>query len=225
MKKIKFISFDMWGTLIMSNPQFKKERANYVSDMTNKLSFDEVNDIFNLVKKDADLSVEKFGIQFSIDSLYKKIAFKLGLNDYKLLKYNCESLFLLNLPNLISDTKEILEKLKNEGYELVLSSNTLLICGETIKAALQQLEIDKYFSEMYFSDELKVSKPNPMFYKHVQENSNYLKSEIMHVGDNLTTDIIGAKKYGFHTYQINTLYNETLTSFYNTITQINNGNN
>lgn len=223
MKTIKFISFDMWGTLITSNPTFKNERAKHVSKISTRqdLTIDEINQVFNSVKKDADFTVEKFGIQFPIESLYKKIAFKLGIQDVNDLKRQCELLFLCNLPILISDTKEILEKLKNDGYEMVISSNTLLIGGDTIFSALNQLNIGHYFSNMYFSDHLGVAKPNPMFYKHVQEHSNYLKSEIIHVGDNLTTDIIGSKEYGFNNYQINPLYNETLTSFYNSLTQEN----
>lgn len=225
MKKIKFISFDMWGTLITSNPEFKKARAEMVSLYATDKSIDEINEVFNEVKKDADLSVEKYGISFRIFTLYQKIAFRLGLNNHLILKSKCEELFLQYLPNLKEDTIEILEKLKNDGYEMVISSNTLLIGGNIIIKALNALNIDHYFSNMYFSDMLSYSKPNPLFFQFVQENNNYLKSEIIHVGDNLNTDIIGAKEYGFSTYQINPLYNETLTSFYNTLTQLNNGNN
>lgn len=218
MKKVKLISFDMWGTLIKSNPEFKKARAEHVASQTT-LHVDTVNEVFNEVKHDADLSVEKYGIQFSTISLYTKIAHKLGYPSPYLLKEKCEELFLENLPILMDDTKEVLQKLKEDGYTIVLSSNTLLIEGKTIAKALDKLGIAQYFSDMYFSDQLGLSKPNPLFFKHVQEESLSLKSEITHVGDNLTTDVVGASQFGFNTYQINRLYNETLTSFYQSLTK------
>lgn len=218
MKKVKLISFDMWGTLIKSNPEFKKARAEHVASET-ALHVDTVNEVFNTVKHDADLSVEKYGMQYTPISLYNKIAYKLGYSSRYRLKEKCEELFLENLPILMDDTKEVLQKLKEDGYTLVLSSNTLLIEGTTIAKALDKLGIAHYFSHMYFSDQLELSKPNPLFFKHVQEQSLCLKSEIIHVGDNLLTDIIGASEFGFNTYQINPLYRETLTSFYQSLTK------
>jgi putative hydrolase of the HAD superfamily len=216
MKKIKLISFDMWGTLLISNPKFREQRAKVIAESSG-LHIDTVHEAFNAVKHDADLSVEKFGIQFSSNCLYEKIAHILNINSHLLLKLKCEEIFLDNLPILMDDTIEILSKLKEDGYTLVLSSNTLLIEGKVITQALKKLKISEYFSAMHFSDQLDVSKPNPLFYKAVQEESLYLKSQIVHVGDNLNTDIIGSQEYGFTSYHITKLYNTTLTSFYNSL--------
>jgi len=217
MNKIKLISFDMWGTLIKGNKEFRHNRALLVSSLTGE-SAKRVNEVFNEIKYDADHTVEKFGLQFSTISLYAKICDKLNFTgSASMIKTKCEQLFLENLPILMDDTIEVLSKLKADGYTLVLSSNTLLIDGNIIRKALIKLDIEKYFTFLFFSNELEISKPNPLFYKEVHENVPYLKSEIIHVGDNITTDIIGAQNYGFHAYEINTLYKTTLTTFYKSL--------
>jgi ribonucleotide monophosphatase NagD (HAD superfamily) len=61
---------------------------------------------------------------------------------------------------------------------------------------------------------LCVAKPNPIFFKTLQEKSFSLKSEIMHIGDNLITDTGGAYDYGFSTILV-----QPKTNLYKKLTQ------
>lgn len=220
MNNITTISFDLWNTLIDSNPEYKRKRNESFSKIFS-LSVDEVNKIFEDVKHDADESVEKFGIQFSSYSIYTKLHNKLAKNgtivSFHQVQHECEKLFLENLPIPKKDTVEILSKLKEEKYDIFLSSNTLFISGKILRLALKKLNLDIYFYECIFSDEINISKPNPLFFKFLHERSYALKKEIIHVGDNITTDVVGAENYGMNSYHITTLYNTTLTSFYQSL--------
>ena len=56
---------------------------------------------------------------------------------------------------------------------------------------------------MYLSNELLVSKPSFSIFKIILDDFKLKPDEIVHIGDNLFTDIFGAKKCGFGTVFIN----------------------
>jgi putative hydrolase of the HAD superfamily len=74
---------------------------------------------------------------------------------------------------------------------------------------LDNLGISQYFDFQIYSDELGLSKPNIKIYHHLIDNiktirnDNILMDEIIHIGDNYTADILGAKTAGIKSFQIN----------------------
>lgn len=214
MQKIKTISFDLWNTLIKSNPEFKKERNFIISKYCN-FDIETINSTFNNVKKDLDGIVEKFGISFTSEQAYAKVFNILNIdkNKFRIIKNACDMLFIEHLPLIISNTENILDNLSKK-YELVISSNTLFVSSAVLKTSLEHLRLDKYFHHMYFSDKLGVSKPHINFFKEVHINSTSLINEILHVGDNTITDIAGASEYGFEIYEFSKLYNNNINTLY-----------
>jgi len=212
--KIKAISFDLWGTLIKSNGEYKKQRAQYISTFCD-LSVDEIITIIDNIKKDIDEGVEKFGFHYTTVDVYKMIHQQCNVQGLTVaqLYENCSKMFILNPPTLFTGVKDMLKQLNERGYKLYLSSNSLLIDGQYLSAVLEQFGILQYFTKTLFSNELGLSKPNPEFFKYLHMCTSVLKHEIIHVGDNMTTDIDGAKNYGMNSHFL--LKNETAVHFFN----------
>ena len=90
-------------------------------------------------------------------------------------------------------------------------SNTAFIKGETLRKILNEITLSEYFDFLIFSDEVGYSKPNIEIFKmmwdeilKIRKDSSILKKEeVIHVGDNLSADIEGAKKFGFDSLQNN----------------------
>ncbi len=216
-QQIKAISFDMWGTLLKSNPQYKIERAKIIQNLRPEYTLEYIESVFNDVKKDIDFNVEKFGLSFNSLDVYQTVCNILDIDISCMTLQNlCENTFLQNMPTLYEDTNDILQLLYELDYELILASNTMFIQSNILRKVLQNLGIEHYFDKLLFSDELNVSKPNVLFYQQVHMEAQNIKKNIMHVGDNLITDIIGAKDYGFNYYQVhsNNTENKTLTDLY-----------
>jgi len=114
---------------------------------------------------------------------------------------------VLKFPPLIysDETNTYIQKLA-ENNELVLSSNTLFITGETLKTILN--DFGWPFSNMLFSDVIGVSKPNKKMYM----NSSY------HIGDNEITDGVGPDLIGTKYIIINS-NNKTIKDAYNIISK------
>lgn len=90
----------------------------------------------------------------------------------------------------IKGVKEILEKLKDK-YELVITSNGP---KEQQYDRLENADFSKYFSSIFISQEIGYNKPDKRFFNIVFENiENKEKSEILIIGDSLSSDIAGGK--------------------------------
>jgi len=66
-------------------------------------------------------------------------------------------------------------------------------------------DLDQYIDFHIYSDELKVSKPNPLVFQEVKnliKNQNLEMNQILHIGDNAIADYKGAKDFGFNAHLI-----------------------
>lgn len=217
MKQIKAISFDLWNTLIKSNPEYNKWRNKYISLCSPK-SEEEIDVIIANIKRDINAGVEKFGFHYSSIDVYKMIQCQCGVTGitHFQLMGQCERLFLQYPPLLVDGVVHMLKTLKHDKYDLYIASNTLLIDGKFLIAALEKLGIMQYFTRAVFSSDICVSKPNPEFFKYLHMCTSVLKHEILHVGDNQWTDKRGADNYGMNNYYI--ISTDTVLQFFNDFT-------
>lgn len=199
---MKTISFDLWNTLIQSNPAFLKARVDMIKHATT-LSEKEIERTYKMFKSDIDSTFEKFGMQFTLNELYTMLHAQLQIDNDKMSVDTFMRLytttFFDNMPTLKDSVKEVLQYCKDNGYKMCIASNTVLIPPAMLRGVLSSYGIYDYFDFMVFSDEITCSKPNPQFFAQIHIQSKCLKRNIIHVGDSRITDIDGAMNYGFKT--------------------------
>ncbi|MDN5481275.1 MAG: HAD-IA family hydrolase, partial [Chryseobacterium sp.] len=112
-----------------------------------------------------------------------------------------EELFLEYKPVVIFENiKEFFDQIKNEGKTVNILSNTGFIKGRTMRKFLIQEELDQYIDFHIYSDEINISKPNPLIFQEVKNNlkdQDLPMHRILHIGDNPVADYKGAKDFGF----------------------------
>lgn len=216
----KHYSFDLWLTLIKSNPAFKIERAKYFYANFNstKKSFEEVSMVFRQVDLMVNAINEKTGKNIDAEEMYLMVisiinnySTDFGDIDVDELYEEMDLLVLKYLPELYCvDCINVLRRIKESGLSTIsLLSNTGFIKGKTLRKILSALELDQFLDFQLYSDEVRLSKPNQQFFqlmldtidknKHIELN---LK-DIIHIGDNPLADIKGAEKIGINCLQIN----------------------
>lgn len=221
MNTYKHYSFDLWLTLIKSNPSFKQERNKYFFNhynFTNK-SLEEVGQVFRNVDLMCNAINEKAGGNIHAEEMYL-MAISM-INDYSnpftgidvnTLYDEMEQLVFQYMPAVYcTATHKVLSSIKEKGDSTIgLLSNTGYIKGRTLRTVLQHLELDQYFDFLLFSDEAGISKPNPAFFQlmldTVSQNWNatgIAQHEIVHIGDNAHADIGGATQAGIKSVLIN----------------------
>ncbi|RYE23669.1 MAG: HAD family hydrolase [Sphingobacteriales bacterium] len=213
----KHYSFDLWLTLIKSNPRFKKQRSIYFHQQFNSLSrpLEEVEHIFRQVDVMCNTINERTGKNIDADEMYlmvisqiNRASFSLHDVDMNALYQTMEVLLLENAPLLYCDnTANVLSHLKDKSAGLNILSNTGFIKGITLRKVLSMLGIIDHFDFQLYSDETGYSKPNKLFFDMMLQQANGLRNltptEIIHVGDNSHADIGGAKTIGIHSLLIN----------------------
>jgi putative hydrolase of the HAD superfamily len=209
----KHISFDLWLTLIKSNPNYKSKRNQLFKEF-----FEIGYDIELVSQKVRYYDVvcnsinEKTGKNIDTNEIYLLILSSLGYDVNKLNKKmldefykETEKIFFENEPVLInSNTHQILNDLRNEGITMNVLSNTGFIKGSTLRFFLDKNNLGNYFDFQIYSDECNYSKPNVEIFKLVYDRitikNRSPKSQVLHIGDNLIADCDGAKAFGFSSF-------------------------
>lgn len=204
-KSVKHISFDMWNTLIASNPEYVNARTRYLSTEYNldpefaKLGYtftkhaidDNFHHVPNVITSHEMLAkvllIEKdFDIKKSMDAF--------------------DTFFEQHPPIVLQETLDMLHNLVDKGYTISITSNTNFISGNI----LQRVLVDRWgvpFSFTLYSDLLSVGKPSAEMFdrviKYADEYHPYIKPhEILHVGDSIECDQHGGCSAGMMTLLI-----------------------
>lgn len=106
----------------------------------------------------------------------------LEMNDYFLARANTKK-------NVIEGGKEILEYL-HPRYRMFILSNGF---EEVQSHKMNNARLNPYFEKMILSDHIGKNKPHPDIFNHALREANAGVAETVMIGDNLATDIIGAK--------------------------------
>lgn len=206
MLKYKHYSFDLWLTLIKSNPEFKQKRAEYFFKHFNrkKLSLDRVIEIIRNVDIMCNTVNECTGRSIDAFEMYAMILHKLeydmsqiGTSELVSIYHNCDQIMQHYPPEIYSEeTIPSLIKLKELGASLSILSNTGFIKGQSLKSHLQRLNIAHLFDFMIFSDQVDLSKPSVELFEFMIIKSRHLHQHILHIGDSVSADKVGANKAG-----------------------------
>jgi putative hydrolase of the HAD superfamily len=219
MNQYKHYSFDLWLTLIRSNPEFKQERAKIFHARYNPMnkSFADVVTIFRNVDLMCNSINERTGKNIDADEMYLMVISM--LNDYdpgfaavdmEELNINMEHLLFNYMPYIYcGNTLGLLNSLREGNSTISLLSNTGFIRGKTLRKILHALEIDQYMDFQLYSDEVRLSKPNKEFFQLMLDqidrryDGGLELHEIVHIGDNPVADIYGANQLGIQSVLIN----------------------
>jgi putative hydrolase of the HAD superfamily len=214
-------SFDLWLTLIKSNPYFKIERTKIFHRDFNPAgkSIDDVARAFRQVDLMCNAVNERTGKNIDADEMYLMVISMINDNQYPLadvdidkLYTDMEKLLFYYLPVVYSPvTIEVLQHLKQKGdCSLSILSNTGFIKGETLRKVMVQLGLADFFNFQVYSDEEGMSKPNRALFnlmvqkvKACNKPKQISLADIIHIGDNPAADIAGANDAGLNSLLIN----------------------
>lgn len=197
MKKYTTILFDADDTLL----DFDKDETQALTNIMQKYGI-ETSDKNIKTYKEVNVSLWKALERGEIDKpTLKKIRFtlffeKIGfVTDEDHFKINEEYLAnLSNGGNLLPGSKELIESLKSQGYDLYIVTNGI---ENTQKRRLTKAGILPCFTEIFVSEAIGHQKPKKEYFDYVL---SHIKEKdigrVLLVGDSLTSDIKGAADAG-----------------------------
>jgi len=90
------------------------------------------------------------------------------------------------------DVDIVLSSLRTAGLCLALVSNAV----PSTRDRIRNLGLEPYFDAILLSGEVGFEKPGPEIFLEALEELNMVPTEVVHVGDNYTSDVRGAQKAG-----------------------------
>ncbi|HSI21250.1 MAG TPA: HAD family hydrolase [Verrucomicrobiae bacterium] len=202
-QNIQLASFDVWKTLIKSNPEFKPRREALFMEAFG-IAPDQAQE-FSIVARNIDVAcdeeTDRTGIQFGPADRLRKIAEAMGCSvseeAIEDAAQAAQTLFvellpLWNEPELLNS----LLRIKEKGIRLAIVSNTGFLDGVNMRLAFETMGLMPHISTAIFSNEVGVAKPDPAIFRALVDQSGVHPANILHIGDNPLADYGGATRAG-----------------------------
>lgn len=201
---LHLVTIDFWDTIVLNNHDWDKEILEELSlkliSFGSEHSITEIAKAFKIEENHFTHALNTNSVTLSNRSRveYVTTLLKLPLHDYQLdeLIKLIDSQIQNPLPQLTKHIEKFLSDLHNLGLPICLISNTGWFSGKAISLAIACLGLDKYFSKMIFSDEFGSAKPSRDIFLSAIKSFGYLPNEVVHIGDSIKNDIVGAINAG-----------------------------
>ena len=203
MAKYKYLLLDADGTLFdyhMAECKSLKKTFEYygIADKDSQLS-----SLYNRINHECWSMFEKR--QLTLEQLRFK-RFSDLINEGQLGDINPREMgekylgYLALSAEMLEGAVELLETL-HKSHSLVMITNGI---KEIQYSRIKEAGIGKYFDALVISDEIGYQKPAAEYFDITMNKiGNPDKSEVIVIGDSLTSDIAGGNRYGFDTCWIN----------------------
>ncbi|HIM94243.1 MAG TPA: phosphoglycolate phosphatase [Campylobacterales bacterium] len=194
----KVIIFDFDGTLIDSEPDLALA-LNYMLDKLNRETYTQ-SVISHWVGNGAETLVKRaLSGSTIIDEHIEQELFLNALDIF--LKFYAQNLCVKTY--LYPNVKKSLEKLKEQGYIMVIVTNKP---ADFVEPILKGLAIDEFFEFYLGGDSLEKRKPDPMPLLHVCNRLDITVDECVMIGDS-KNDILSAKSAKMQSIGVSYGYN------------------
>jgi len=94
---------------------------------------------------------------------------------------------------LVPGAEQMLQTLQTKGYRLFAASNSF---GHLQRSRLEHAGILRYFEDTFISMDIGYDKPDIRFYQEALRRCGLQPSEVLMIGDSMTTDVLGAQAAG-----------------------------
>lgn len=207
MEKIKYIIFDMDGVLIDAK-DWHYEALNQALSLFG----------YNISRYDHLVTYDGLPTKKKLEMLTIERGLPEGLHDFiNHMKqiYTMQHVYMKCRPYF--NHEYALSRLKNEGYQLAVASNSI---RATVDLMLSKADVLKYFSFTLSNQDVSKAKPDPEIYITAIKKFNAKPAECLIVEDNFN-GIKAAVASGASVLKVNTVHDVTYSNIKKRINEIN----
>ncbi len=201
--------FDFYGTLVEihtdeNKPAFWKKMAFFFNEKGCFYAWRDLRDAyFRKVKEEEQArAVPGKHIEIDLERIFFALFEDQGvLADLEMIE-ECALLFRRSSTShirLYAGAKDLLDTLRKRGKGVFLLSNAQALF--TMRE-LKELGIASCFDDIFLSSMIAYKKPDPSFFDALIQKHHLKKEECLMIGNDLYSDIRGAKDYGMDSFYI-----------------------
>ena len=195
----KYVSFDIFDTLIKRNIHSPTDLFKFVELKYKQLYSRELNN-FSKDRINAEIEARKHSEkeQTTLEEIYSMLPGYSYKDKQTLKKIECELEIELSTRN--KKIYEVYSYCLKKNKKIILISDMYLPKNTIIKL-LKNNGISK-FEKLYLSSEIGLQKRTSSLFKHVLNELDINPKDMIHIGDNVRSDYLAARKLGVNTILI-----------------------
>ena len=114
---------------------------------------------------------------------------------------------------LLPYAREVLRRLRSEGYRLALICNATTATGKEVREILRNARIEEFFDAVMVSTDVGYRKPDEGIFRIALERLGLQAEQVAMVGNRVSSDILGGNRVGMTTVLVkwNARYPEEVT--------------
>lgn len=191
----KWLWFDLDNTLLDFNKSAQDafrllmEELGIENSKENKKIYDEINHECWIKFELGELSLETIK-----KGRFQKFFDAIGYT-YDGLEANDKYLNYIGAnPYFVDSAHELLAHCSTKQYKMAIITNGMTLAQFP---RLKKLQIDHFFEHIFVSEEIGFSKPSLAYFNHCKEVTKLgHKDDVLIIGDNLASDILGGNHFG-----------------------------
>ncbi|MHA2313441.1 MAG: HAD family hydrolase [Candidatus Thorarchaeota archaeon] len=215
---IEAITFDLWWTILIDTPEFDETRKKIRMKGFHRIlgsqgldtSLEDLHNAYDRSRKvleDIWFTNEEIApsdqIKVILDLAGSVIWEEFDDDVLSELEMEYGSAILRDLPQLDEEIVGILQACKDKNLKVGLICNVGRSSGRYLTKTLEELGIVSYFDSLIFSNEIGVRKPDPRIFRIALGKLGTTPDHTVHVGDELMSDVLGAKNVGIRAIWVN----------------------
>lgn len=208
---IKALTFDLWNTLIGdTHVDISKRRIAILLHLCEQQRcYRDISAVRSAYQSATRLweecwRIKRKGISINelVDHIFETLNIRLdpAFQDQAVTRF--AEVVLEDPPPLLDYASSVLEVLHTK-YRIGLICDTGFTPGKVLRQVLEKHNILHYFSCLLFSDEVGATKPSALIFQRALDALQLAADEVVHIGNLLETDIVGAKAIGMTAVWIN----------------------
>lgn len=204
----EYVSFDVFDTLVFRftapDWQAMAQTSEYICMLLNSSGMNvTVSEIDHLRNVYANIDMNNNpnkSREYKFRSVIRKVLFSLGVENNLLDSYCnmiCENEIKREINGIYANKEAlpIVERLYMQGKKLIAISD-MYVSKEDIELILSKTGFRKFFSYIFVSSDVGLTKLDGRLYKYVLSHCNISSNELIHIGDNQISDVSQAQKNG-----------------------------
>ena len=214
MSTIQVVTLDLWQTLFVDRQEWGRERTRLriggaidaLHDAGETATEAQVREAYracylacHAVREEGRDVSFKEQVQIFVRGITDGLLEHISQDTFARILDRYADAFFESPPAMVEGVPAMLATLKDKEYRLGVISNTGQTPGRLIRAYLEDLDIIQFFDYLTFSDEVRLSKPAPAIFLHTMATMGCMAEQVVHVGDHLRNDVLGAHQVGIAT--------------------------
>jgi putative hydrolase of the HAD superfamily len=205
---LKAVTFDLWQTLIVDTPaglrRAREERVRGLRAVletagirVDEARVDAAYDAVGVRLEDLWVTRRDLGSRGQVRWLLEEVGLDGRIPSEGAVMDALDEAYCLPILTALPVTNdgagEVLAALRASGLMLGLICNTGRTPGRMLRQVLHRLGLAAFLTVQQFSDEVGLRKPHPEIFRRTLAALEVAPSEAVHIGDDITTDVAGAR--------------------------------